>query len=339
MTQPVPSGPALRWPLLALSVAPSTLALYDAQIRNFFTHTRLTPLQFLSMPARVLDCLVADQLQRMFDSGRSSAAYGWQLVNAVALRRPDMRGRLPISQRCMRGWARSTPSTSHPPLPWELTVALACLLAHWGFRGPAVAMLLAFDCYLRVSEITGLRVCDVVLRSDARMGGAFAGMAVCLPSAKGGRNQSVPVRRHAVADILTLWIRALRPRSTPSQLQADTTPVFGLTADRMRRLMARACAALRLDAKYVPHSLRHGGASADYLRSGSVDEVLFRGRWKRTEAAKTYIQSSRALLAAQHVPPHAARLGQRLEALGLPALFAAWLADGPVPLCGSPRRG
>jgi integrase len=320
---------------LALSVAPGTLTLYDAQIRNLFSHTRLTTLQFLSMPARQLDCLVADQLQRMFDSGHSSVAYGWQLVNAVVLRRPDMRSRLPISQRCMRGWARSTPSVSHPPLPWELTVTLACLLAHWGFRGPAVAMLLAFDCYLRVNEIARLRVCDVVFRSDARMGGAFAGMVVCLPSAKGGRNQSVPIRRHAVADILTLWIRSLRPRSTPSQLQADTTPVFGLTADRLRRLMARGGAALRLTTKYVPHSLRHGGASTDYLHSGSIDDVLFRGRWKRTEAAKTYIQCSRALLAAQHVPPHAARLGQQLEALGLPALFASWLADAPTLLRSS----
>jgi integrase len=331
MAQPPLSGPALRWPMLALSVAPSTLTRYDTQIRNLFTHTRLSASQFLSLPARELDCLVADQLQRMFDSGRSSPAYGWQLVNAVALRRPDVRGRLPISQRCMRGWARSVPTVSHPPLPWQLTVTLACLLAHWGFVGPAVAMLLAFDCYLRASEIAGLRICDVVLRSDARMGGAFTGMAVCLPSTKGGRNQSVPVRRHAVADILTQWIRALRPRSTAAQLQADTASVFGLAPDRLRRLMARACDALRLPTKYVPHSLRHGGASADFLRSGSVEDVLFRGRWKQTDTAKTYVQSSRALLAAQHVPPHAARLGQQLEALELPTMFASWLADDREP--------
>jgi len=60
-------------------------------------------------------------------------------------------------------------------------------MARSGYHAEAVASLLAFHCFLRVGELTRLRICDVVM--PGRMGRAHSGMAVCLPLTKTGRNQ------------------------------------------------------------------------------------------------------------------------------------------------------
>jgi len=59
----------------------------------------------------------------------------------------------------------------------------------------------------------------------------------------------------------------------------------------------------------VPHSLRHGGATADFLNGATIEQVMFRGRWQGMQSARRYIQTGRALLAAQSVPAHLNRLG------------------------------
>ena len=135
---------------------------------------------------------------------------------------------------------------SHPPLTWELTVVIACTLARSGYHAPAIAMLVGFDCYLRVSEITGLRRCDVVMSHDARMGRAHTGMAVCLPQSKTGLNQSVSVQipdaLHALDEITTSQRRYHR-----SRIRLLTRVVGSSHAQRLRRSRCRShtvCAAL-----------------------------------------------------------------------------------------------
>ena len=51
---------------------------------------------------------------------------------------------------------------------------------------------------------------------------------------------------------------------------------------------------------FVPHSLRHGGATADYITQGSrfLEDILFRGRWASVKSTRHYIQQGPALLAA-----------------------------------------
>ena len=214
-----------------------------------------------------------------------------------------------MSRQCLKGWERVKKSTSHPPLTWELTVVIACTLARSGYHSPAVAMLVGFDCYLRVGELTRIRLLDVVMPHDARMGRAHTAMAVCLARTKSGPNQSVSVQNPCVADVLCQWVRAL-PRPA-----ADSNPfVFSFSPDLVRRLMRNVCVQLGLGATpYVPHSLRHGGATADFLRAGSIQHVQFRGRWKSMDSLRTYVQTARALLAAQHVPPALNQLGMRLS--------------------------
>jgi integrase len=296
-----------RLPLQDLLLAPASLSAYQRAINNFFQYSRLSLQQLHSASPREIDHLLAEYIQHSFDSSGSftNAAHA---LHAVIFHRPDLKQHLFVSRQCIKGWERVKHSTSHPPLTWELTVVIACTLAHSGYHAPSVAMLVAFDCYLRVGELTRLRRCDIVMPHDPRMGQAHTGMAVCLPKTKTGPNQSVSLQSPVVADILYHWVRRLQ---LPS---GSTRRIFDFTESHLRRLMQNACRSLGIGATpYVPHSLRHGGATADFLRTKSIEHVQFRGRWKSMESSRRYIQTARALLAQYHVPPRLNELGIELS--------------------------
>jgi integrase len=182
-------------------------------------------------------------------------------------------------------------------------------MARRGLHGPAVATLVAFDCYLRVSELTQIHLREVVLPNDPRMGRAHTAMAVCLAQTKTGRNQSVALDRQSVRDVLCAWVAHTERTAT-----SPNPRLFCFSPDYFRRALRHACAELGLShCHYTPHSLRHGGASSDFLTHGSIERVQFRGRWKQMESLRTYVQSARAMLAAQSVPPALNELGMRLS--------------------------
>ena len=65
-----------------------------------------------------------------------------------------------------------------------------------------------------------------------------------------------------------------------------------------------AAASLGLQAEHFTlHSLRHGGATHDYVRAVPIEDILLRGRWRSNNTARIYIQSGRALLVAHQTPP------------------------------------
>ena len=286
-----------RLALQNLALAPASLKAYQRSLSGFLVHARLSPKQLLSEPAMRLDRLLAVYIQHSYDSA-SPFTYAAHALHAVVFHRPDVKAHMFVSRQCLKGWERVKKSVSHPPLTWELTVVIACTLARSGYHGPAVAMLVGFDCYLRVGELTRIRRRDVVMPNDARFGRAHSTMAVCLSRTKTGLNQSVALQSQDVADILCIWVRSL-----PCIAADDNPLVFAFSPDYLRRLMRNACIQLGVGhTPYVPHSLRHGGATADFLKTGSIERVQFRGRWKSMESLRTYVQTARALLAAQDVP-------------------------------------
>ena len=149
----------------------------------------------------------------------------------------------------------------------------SCHSVYHGSFGVPQAMLLAFDCFLRVGELTRIRCTDIIMPNDPRMGRAHTTMAVVLRTAKTGKMQSVSIWSPSVAQIVALWTRSVL-RSN----QTDPDPrVFPFSPDFLRRLMRQTSVALHLSIHYTPHSLRHGGATDDFLRNGSIECVQFRG--------------------------------------------------------------
>ena len=296
-------------PLRGMSLAPATQTAYSKQLGSFLSHAHLDTRSFLVARASEVDRALAVYMQACYDA-QSSFTYVSQALSGAVHQRPDLRHRLPISRQCLRGWEKTRESASHPPLTWELTVVMACTLARSGYHGPAIAMLLAFDCFLRVGELTRIRFTDIVMPNDPRTGRAHSTMAVVLRTAKTGKLQSVGVADPDVARLVAMWARSPVVHSNPS----DPDPrLFAFSPDFLRRLMYQASAALQLPIRYTPHSLRHGGATDDFLRHGSVERVQFRGRWKQLESVRRYVQMARAVLSRRQVPPHIHQLGVTLS--------------------------
>ena len=65
---------------------------------------------------------------------------------------------------------------------------------------------------------------------------------------------------------------------------------------------------------FVPYSLRHSGASGDFLdKTRTLQDVQFRGRWRSDESLKRYCKSSLAQAAAAEVPTAVLQWGAMLE--------------------------
>ena len=177
-------------------------------------------------------------------------------------------------------------------------------MAKWGFHAEAVATLLAFDCLLRVGELTRLRYHDVVMPNDARLGSAHTGMVVRLARTKTGLNQSVSLANSEVQAVLRAYLLD-RPF-----LKNDL--IFPFSPASFRLLIREVASVHGLGSiAYVPHSFRHGGATYLYQRGVSIQDIMFRGRWVALESTRRYVQTARALLIMLDIPSRLHKMGLR----------------------------
>lgn len=161
------------------------------------------------------------------------------------------------------------PAVSYPPLSWDLACLIAVKLVVNGLSRYGIGVLLAFDCLLRVGELTALYREDVADSSDIRVGHEYKGMTLRLRSTKTGPNQWVEVHDPTVIT----YVRQLVAQTRPGDL------LFPFSSDVFRRVFKRTCADLDLSSRYVPHSLRHGGATRLCLMGWRMEDILRRGRW------------------------------------------------------------
>lgn len=200
-----------------------------------------------------------------------------------------------------KGWKRRVPSDPHAPLTWGLTVSLAVDMCRVGEAGCAMATLLAFDCYLRISEVCGLRINDVSPLADVVPG--RSGVLVSLRWCKTGANQSVIVRDPKVAKYLRMWVRKRRREASAVEWVDEPSrgPLLFPPARRYRTVFDASCRNLgytEKPLKFTPHSLRHGGATRDFLDKVPMEDILARGRWVSCMSARHYIQIGPALAAS-----------------------------------------
>ena len=133
---------------------------------------------------------------------------------------PSLEKKMRLARRSLRGWDNKRPPLSHPPLNWSLTTLIAMELGRMGHPGAGVAVLLGFDCCLRILEIAALEARDIsnMWLHDAATGKAIeaAGKTTAIPvsirDSKTGRNQSVPIRRFAVGRLVEQWVGSSQRR-------------------------------------------------------------------------------------------------------------------------------
>ena len=221
---------------------------------------------------------------------------------------------LPLTRRCVRGWGKLKPPQPAAPFPRDLVWACATLACLSGDVAVGVAMIVAYDCWFRISEISGITAADV---HDTRkqVDPVGRGVSVFLPETKTGRRQAVMVEDPAVAALLLVLAGA------QGQAAAKLFP----PPAQLRSVLARCLHVLDVDAHglaFVWHSFRHGGASRAYLRGDEMSRILNRGREAVESSGRHYIQSGRQLLLAQELPQTVIDLARRLERAGVESLIA-----------------
>jgi hypothetical protein len=296
--------------LIHSAYAPSIQLLYSTAVLDF-THWLLqtgTDPHF-----SLFDDTLLDYIHYLYFSGAGKIK-AQQTIYGVVMMFPSLRTSLPLSMLALKGWTKLAPSMSYPHLTLPLTALISTSLATKGHWRLGAAVYLSFHGLLRISECLQLQPEDIALPGDVRMGLQSTYASVRLRKAKTGTNQFVTLTDPACLQLL-------------EKLKYETkesTPLFPYSADKYRKLFKNTISSYGLSDKYVPHSLRHGGATYLHLSGVSIEDVLVKGRWASSKSARKYLQAGRALLLSQKISSSLAELAEKIQSdfIGLFSLAA-----------------
>ncbi|CAK0891073.1 unnamed protein product [Prorocentrum cordatum] len=223
------------------------------------------------------DALVAEYLEGLWASGAGIAAANNTLAG-VCFAAPRLRRRLDLSWTLLKAWRHREPASRVLPLTTEAVAAMAGFACAAGAFDVAALLLVGFEGMLRGAEVFALTVGDIVDRGEL--------FVVRISSSKttAGKDcaEAVVIRSRMAAAFLRIAVRGLGAGArlswrTPSQLRGAL------------RALARG---LGLAGPITWHSLRRGGASAFFVRSGSMEATLVAGRWASSATARLYIEGA-----------------------------------------------
>jgi integrase len=201
-----------------------------------------------------------------------------------------------------------------------VTVAVAITLAKGGFIDAAIATLLAWDCYLRVSELCSMTVKQVIMPHDSRnlrqstravpdrLRRFGPATIIALPHNKSGQAQDVHIDNPNIDRLLITYLQHSNKRPCDK--------VFPYTTSSYTKMFHAAVAALQMhDIPYTPHSLRHGGATEFYMQHGpaALEQIQHRGRWVSASSLRTYIQASSSVNIHNILPQQVIDIGNRFK--------------------------
>ena len=153
-----------------------------------------------------------------------------------------------------------------------MLLALVSVFLDLKLDGLAAALALSFHCFLRTTEVLCLLAGDVVLGNGVG--------SVVLRVTKKKEPDIIPI-----SDRLVLYLCSRRKADC---LPGDT--FCGVVPQVARNLLKAALDILGLTSfGYRWYSLRRGGATYFFQRSGSMDLTLKRGRWDSPRTANLYI--------------------------------------------------
>ena len=315
-----PGPPGAFWtPLLTGRAAEATVqSRYRPAVEAFIAFVRA----YGDTVECAADCeyWLAFYMHTSYTTGTASKSLCANALHGIEFFMPEAKP-LKLPRACLKGWHKLVPPIPYAPMPKDLVDALALVCALAGNVAVGLAILLSFDCLLRISEVAGLRVGDIVdHRQQADAVGR--GVAVYLRSTKTGLRQAVQIDDPHLAAVLVEWQAAVARHNLSgylfpgvASLRATFNLALGAIADDTWETRGL---------RFVWHSLRHGGASRTYLRGGAVvlPDLLVRGRWAVEASGRHYIQSGRQLLLSMSLPSTVTGLAQALRTIGVAALVA-----------------
>ena len=222
---------------------------------------------------------------------------------------------LPRVRRAAQGWERLVPPRSRWPVPWGVVAAAAVWLARNVGLQFCLAMILAYQCYLRPSEVATLRVRSLVPPSANHPEGPRSHYSIVIreevdlePTKTRTYDDSVLLDRPDLKWMNRLWGQ-LRRHRRPDDL------LFAFDQEEFARAVKRSFEAVGADELgAVAYSLGHGGASwDDLMKYRSLAEVKARGRWRADSSVVRYQKASKVMAALDRLDPQARRHAEFAE--------------------------
>eukprot|EP00899_Mesostigma_viride_P015231 jgi/Mesvir1/23709/Mv25769-RA.1 len=294
-------GPGGRQELLESTVLPATLRSYHRAVIAYLLWAE----PYGAVPPEEAESVFCEWLVSVYeDGGGAGRSMCMRALCGLQLYYPSQVQGWREARRLLYGWQRRVQTHSPNPVPWELLYLVVQILRWQGAPMAAAVCVITFQQYLRIGEAFKLRVGDVALRGDRRLGQRGLGALLLRDpkTAKGGAQAVV------VQDPLSLYVlERLCAGREPEE------PLFGsLNYSQFSRRWHAAWDVLGLRGMFPPYSMRHGGATYDYLQGVSLPDIQKRGRWRQFKSVDHYVGLHRALavqvprwvwLLAEEFPP------------------------------------
>ena len=264
-------------------VARGTLKRYEKAVDAFFRYLDETGRALPSEPD-ALDALACSRIEDLWQEG-DARAYAGDMLSGLSHFIESVRGKLPAAWRLFTAWGRAELPCRAPPFSPDIVLAMCGFALAAGDLASAAALSLGFHALLRSGELTSMLKGDVYLDADRGTGVLNLGLT------KGGQRRGVV--EHVPLDdgnVVRLLAVALEGKEKGDLVCGRSSRDFMAS---FRSYLAK----LRLGNEgYKLYSLRRGGATHWFRRSGSMAGTCERGRWSSSRTARIYINDGLLVL-------------------------------------------
>lgn len=292
-----------------------TVERYTEAFNLFTEYLQQTRGNWPTQPAEY-DLLVSEYLEVLWDQGETKSVATYTLA-ALHYYIPQLKRGLPRSWKLKAIWDKLELPCQAVPLSLDL---LFSLVGHF-FKEKQATMglssLVAFNCLLRTGELLQLLVSDCHRTSS--------GYVLVLHQTKGAQRRLTQDETVMVSDPLTIWALDCL---VANKLPGDFVVGFSGAAFRTRWNKMKIKLLLS-NYKFLPYSLRRGGATWYFKSTGSFSQTMARGRWQHLKTCKLYIAEAQTALTALALPPATLRLLDACHSYIRPHL-STWASLGRV---------
>ena len=200
---------------------------------------------------------------------------------AIQFHFPEPIGHLRHSWKMCQVWKRIEPPARVKPFTPLMVLGIAGALYSLDMTGLAALVAIGFDGFLRTGELFALQPLSVSFYPDK----AVLRLSNTKTSLCKGVDEMVVIESEIACKLLRL---ACQDRHAGK-------PILDISVWRARRVFLQILNMFELSPKeFNFYSLRRGGATSFFYKTGSMEQTLATGRWQSVATARLYIQDAAA---------------------------------------------
>ena len=227
-----------------------------------------------------IDMAVAEYIEHIYQEG-DTVGMASNTLAALQYFYPECIGKLKYSWKLTGLWRRLEPPSQVTPFTDLTVLALAGAALDLGHKDLCALILVGFDRFLRSGELFTLRKSCLSFGANK----VVITLQNTKTSKRKGIDEMVTITSPLVIKALVEACKRLR----------DSDLILQRSVSSCRSLFKSILNIFDLDdGTYNFYSLRRGGATSFFFKSGSMDETIVVGRWEHSSTARIYINQSAA---------------------------------------------